>query len=150
MRSTTPLGVDRTITLDVNGSIQDLRLCAARAGLPPLLVVQAGPGLPLLHEVPKYQRLLKLEEHFLVAYWDQRGCGPAAKKDAERVSWSQQVNDLRRVLTWVHGQTNQPVTILGISIGATLALRTVEHDCLGVKAIVAVSPDLQSVLSDET
>jgi pimeloyl-ACP methyl ester carboxylesterase len=148
-QSTTPLAIDRSIALDINGSSQRLRLCAARAGLPPLLVVQAGPGLPVLHEVAKFQRLLKLEEDFLVAYWDQRGCGTAAEKDANGVSWSQQIDDLRTVLTWFYGETRQPVTMLGISIGATLALRAVEHESVRVKAIVAVSPDLHSVLSDE-
>jgi pimeloyl-ACP methyl ester carboxylesterase len=149
MRSTAPLAIDRTIKLEVNSSIQHLRLCAARAGLPPLLVVQGGPALPVLHEVAKFQRLLKLEEDFLVAYWDQRGCGPAAKKDASSVSWSQQIDDLRTVLTWFHGEAKQPVTMLGISIGATLVLRVVEHESVRVKAIVAVSPDLQNILSDE-
>src|SRR3954454_18950699 len=150
MRSTTRFAVDRTINLDVNSSIQRLRLCATRAGLPPLLVVQAGPALPVLHEAAKFQRLLNLEEDFLVAYWDQRGCGPTAKNDANSVSWSQQIDDLRRVLTWFHGDTKQPVTMLAVSIGATLALRTAEQESVGVKAIVAVSPDLHSVLSDES
>src|SRR3954447_23351477 len=149
MRFTTRPAVDRTIKLDVNGSAQHLRICAARAGLAPLLIVQGGPALPLLHEVGKFQRLLKLEEDFLVAYWDQRGCGAVAKKDANSVSWSQQIDDLRTVLTWFHGETTQPVVMLGISIGATLVLRTVEHEPARVKAIVAVSPDLQNVLSDE-
>jgi pimeloyl-ACP methyl ester carboxylesterase len=149
MRISTPLAIDRTITLDVTGSRQRVRLCAARTGLPPLLVVQAGPALPVLHEVPKFQRLLKLEEDFLVAYWDQRGCGAAAKQDANSVSWPQQIDDLRTVLTWFHGETKQRVTMLGISIGATMVLRAVERESVRVKAIVAVSPDLQTALSDE-
>ena len=45
------LAIDRTIDLDVNGSRQRIRLCAEREGRPPLLVVQGGPGLPLLNEV---------------------------------------------------------------------------------------------------
>jgi pimeloyl-ACP methyl ester carboxylesterase len=149
MTTRAPLAIDKTITLDINASRQSIRLCAARTGLLPLLIVQGGPALPLLHEVAKFQRLLKLEEDFLVAYWEQRGCGAAAKKDANSVSWPQQIDDLRAVLTWFHGETKQPVTILGISIGATLVLRAVEHESVRVKAIVAVSPDLQTVLSDE-
>jgi pimeloyl-ACP methyl ester carboxylesterase len=149
MRIKTPLTIDRNVKLDVNGSTQHLRICAARAGLPPLLVVQGGPALPVLHEVAKFQRLLKLEEDFLVAYWDQRGCGAAAKKDANSVSWPLQIDDLRTVLTWFHGETKQRVTMLGISIGATMVLRAVEHESARVKAIVAVSPDLQTVRSDE-
>src|SRR3954466_8191986 len=150
MRSTTRFAVDRTVNLDVNGSIQRLRLCATRAGLPPLLVVQAGPALPVLHEAAKFQRLLNLEEDFLVGYWDQRGCGPTAKNDANSVSWSQQIADLRSVLTWFHDQAKQPVPMRGISRGASVVLRAVEQESAGVKAIVAVSPDLHPVLSDET
>jgi len=149
MRITTPLAIDRTLTLDVAGSRQRVRLCAARTGLPPLLVVQGGPALPLLHEVPRFQRLLKLEEDFLVLYWDQRGCGDAAKTDASGVSWQQQIDDLRTVLAWFHGETKQRVTMLGISIGATLALRAAEHESARVKAILGVSPDLQTTRSDE-
>ena len=149
MRLMTPLTIDRTIELDVNGSTQHVRIGAARAGLPPLLVVQGGPALPVLHEVPKFQRVLKLEDDFLVVYWDQRGCGAAATKDANSVSWQQQIDDLRTVLTWFHDETKQPVTMLGISIGATMVLRVVEHESARVKAIVAVSPDLQTSRSDE-
>ena len=44
----TPLVTDKTVTLEINGSIQRIRLCAERDGLPPILIVQAGPGFPLL------------------------------------------------------------------------------------------------------
>ena len=140
--------IDTTITLDVNGSAQRVRICGARAGLPPLLVVQGGPALPLLHDVPKFQRLLNLEEDFLVAYWEQRGCGNAPRVDAESVSWARQIDDLRTVLTWFHRETKQPVVLLGISIGGTLALRAAEHERDRVKAIIVVSPDTQTAESD--
>jgi pimeloyl-ACP methyl ester carboxylesterase len=144
----TPLAIDRTSTLDINGSLQSIRLCAARAGLPPLLIVQGGPGLPVLHEVPKFQRLLNLENAFLVCYWDQRGCGNASTNDAHRASMAQQVDDLRAVLQWLHGQTGQRVLILGISMGATIALQAVEHEFDHVRAVVAISPDSHTARSD--
>jgi pimeloyl-ACP methyl ester carboxylesterase len=142
------LAIDRTIPLDVNGSRQTIRVCAARESLPPLLVVQGGPALPLLHEVPKFQRLLNLEQDFLVGYWDQRGCGNAPWKDANSVSWRQQIDDVRTVLTWFHSETKQGVTMLGISIGGTMALRAAEHEPSRVKAIVAISPDSHTASSD--
>src|SRR3954449_5044842 len=148
MRSTTPLGIDRTVTLDVNGSSQHLRLCAARAGLPPLLIVQAGPGLPLLHEVRKFQRLLNLEQNYLVAYWEQRGCGDAPRSDAEGASWPQQVDDLCTVLAWLQRQTKQRIVVLGISLGGTITLRAAEHEPDRVRAVIAVSPDLHTGHSD--
>jgi hypothetical protein len=58
----TPLAIDKTVTLKINGSHQQIRMCADRAGLPPLLIVQAGPGLPVLHEVTKFQEHLHLEK----------------------------------------------------------------------------------------
>jgi pimeloyl-ACP methyl ester carboxylesterase len=148
MPSRTPLAIDRTSTLDINGSLQSIRLCAARAGLPPLLIVQGGPGLPVLHEIPKFQRLLNLENAFLVCYWDQRGCGNASANDAHSASMAQQVDDLRAVLRWLHGQTGQRVLILGISLGATMALQAVEREFARLRAVVAISPDSHTDRSD--
>src|SRR5215475_10244559 len=142
------LAIDKTITLNINGSRQNVRLCAARPGLPPLLVVQAGPAFPLLHEVAKFQRLLNLETDFLVAYWEQRGCGNASADDAHSVSLAQQVEDLRRVLRWLYDETRQRALVLGISIGGTWSLLAVEHEADRVKAIVAVSPDSKTAISD--
>jgi pimeloyl-ACP methyl ester carboxylesterase len=148
MTIATRQAIDRTIDLDVNGSHQRIRLCSARPGLPPLLIVQGGPALPLLHEVGKFQRLLKLESDFTVAYWEQRGCGNASAEDARSASLARQVDDLRTVLTWLHGETQQRLLILGISIGGTYALQAVEHESDRVKAIVAISPDSQTSRSD--
>src|SRR3954454_21962588 len=100
----TPYAIDRMIALDVNGSRQRIRLCAATDGRPPLLVVQAGPGLPLLNEVRKYQRLLDLEREFLVAYWDQRGCGDAPARETGGVTMQQQVADAGTVVRWLFEQ----------------------------------------------
>jgi len=148
MKNTAPVAIDKTITLNINGSRQRLRLCAARPGLPLLLVVQAGPAVPLLHEVAKFQRRLDLENDFLVGYWDQRGCGNASADDARSVSLARQVDDLRSVLQWLHGETRQRALILAISIGGTITLQAVEHEQDRVRAVVAVSPDAQTAASD--
>jgi pimeloyl-ACP methyl ester carboxylesterase len=144
----TPLGVNRTVSLNVHGSTQQLRICGARADLPPLLVVQGGPGLPLLHEVPKFQRLLHLEDRFLVGYWEQRACGDVPSTEAEHLSWPQQIEDLRTVLEWFHGETKQRLILLGISIGGTMALRAAADEGDRLKAVIAVSPDSSTDQSD--
>jgi len=148
MAKRTRLAIDRTITLDINGSHQRLRLCAERHGLPPLLVVQGGPGLPVLHEVAKFQRLLNLEKDFLVGYWEQRGCGDVSPHDAENVSLQRQVADLRAALQWLYDETKQRIIVLGISWGATIALQAVEHELDRAKAVIAISPDLRTASSD--
>lgn len=143
-----PLAVDRTVKLSINGSTQPLRMCATRAGLPPLLIVQAGPGFPLLHEVSKYQKRLRLENDFLVCYWDQRGCGSASTLDAKSVSLQQQVDDLRAVLQWVHAETKQKVIVFGISLGGTFVLQAGAQEPDRVKAVVAISADSDTARSD--
>jgi len=144
----TRLSVDTTVTLDIHGSAQRVRMCAERAGLPPLLIVQAGPGLPLLNEVSKFQRRLNLENDFLVSYWEQRGCGAASKRDADSVSLPQQVDDLRSVLQWLHAKTHQTVVLFAISLGGTIALQAVEDSLDHAKAIIAISPDSHTGRSD--
>src|SRR5262249_12445678 len=143
-----PMAIDKTITLDINGSRQPIRVSASRTGLRPLLIVQAGPGLPLLNEVSKFRRLLNLENDFLVGYWDQRGCGNASENDAHTVSSAQQVEDLRAVLRWLHAETQQRVLLFGISMGATFALQAVEEESGSVTSVVAISPDSQTSGSD--
>jgi len=147
-KSGTPLVIDKTVKLKINGATQQIRMCAERGDLPPLLIVQAGPGLPLLHEVAKFRQRLKLEKDFLVSYWDQRGCGIASRQDAERVSLQQQVDDLRTVLQWLSNETKQTVIVFGVSLGATIALLAAEQERTHVKALVVISPDAHTANSD--
>jgi pimeloyl-ACP methyl ester carboxylesterase len=144
----TIMTIRETAALDINGSHQTVCRCAERTGLPPLLIVQAGPGLPLLHEMKRFQRHLQLEKDFLVSYWDQRGCGNASRQDAMSVSLQQQVDDLRAILRWLHNQTKQAVVVFGISLGATIVLLAAEHEPDTVKAVIAVSPDANTARSD--
>lgn len=148
MAKRTRPAIDRTIELTIDGSRQRIRLCAARPGLPPLLVVQAGPGLPVLHEVAKFQRLLNLEKDFLVAYWDQRGCGDVPSHDTEDVALQRQVADLGAALQWLYDETKQRIVIFGISWGATIALQAVAREPDRAKAVIAVSADVQTASSD--
>lgn len=148
MRTEAPFAIDKTIPLNINGSRQVIRLCGAGSGLRPVLIVQGGPALPLLHEVARFQRLLNLERDFLVAYWEQRGCGNAPESDARSVSMAQQVDDLRSVLEWLYGEVQQPVLMFGISIGATLTLQTVQHLPDRVRAVIAISADARTAFSD--
>src|SRR5215467_14967825 len=143
------LEIDETIVLDINGSRQRVRLCAARAGLPPLVIVQQGPGFPLLHEVAKFQRHLDLERDYLVVYWEQRGCGNAPADDARRVSLAQQVDDLQAVIGWTADRTAQRVVVFGISLGATLSLLAASRESDHVRAVIANSPDLHTQAGDQ-
>jgi pimeloyl-ACP methyl ester carboxylesterase len=150
MKTPAQLTIDDTTTLDIDGTRQRVRRSAERRGQPPLLIVQGGPALPLRHEVDKFRRRLNFERDFLVAYWDQRGCGDAPAADARGVSMARQVDDLRAVIRWLHGETGRPVLLLGISIGGTWALQAAASEPERVQAIIAISPDARTVDSDAT
>lgn len=141
-------GLDTTVALEINGTRQRVRLCAERSGLPPVLIVQAGPGFPVIHEAPKFQQRLQLEESFSVAYWDQRGCGRASLQDVQDISLNTQVDDLRAVVRWLAEKTGQQVVMLGISLGATIALLAADREPGSIKALVAVSIDTDTAASD--
>src|SRR5579862_5080996 len=142
------MAITETVRLEINGSTQKVRMCADSTGLPPVLIIQAGPGLPLLHEVRRFQHSLQLEKDFYVCYWEQRGCGNASQQDAKSVTLHQQVEDLRAILQWLHNETKRTVIVLGISLGATIALRAVEHEPEKVRSVVAISPDANTAGSD--
>jgi pimeloyl-ACP methyl ester carboxylesterase len=143
------LELDEAIGLEVDGVEQRLRLCAARRGLPPVLIIQGGPGLPLLNEAPKFRSRLSLEDDFTVAYWDQRGCGPAEREAADTVGLGRLLDDLRCVLRHLHARTGTKVALLGISIGGTLAIQAAARERELVSKVVAVSPDLDAAASDD-
>ena len=67
--------IDRREPVQLGESRQWIRIRAANARNPLLLLVQMGPGLPMINEAPAFGRLLSLEDNFTVIYWDQRGCG---------------------------------------------------------------------------
>ena len=137
------------ITLEIDGTRQTVRLRTRRPGSPPLLVVQAGPGFPLLNEVRRWDKSLGLEDDFTVAYWEQRGCGAAPAKDASTVTWATQESDLRFVLDWLHRRTGQKVLIVGVSIGATLALGAAARTPELVHAVVGISTDVDIPAAEE-
>ena len=143
------LELNEAMSLDVDGLEQRLRLCAARRGLPPLLIIQGGPGLPLLNEVPRFRSRLSLEDDFTVAYWDQRGCGPAARGAADTVGLGRLLDDLCLVLRRLHARTGRKVALLGISIGGTLAMQAAARERDIVSKVVAISPDLDAAASDD-
>jgi pimeloyl-ACP methyl ester carboxylesterase len=140
--------VERIVALDIDGSRQRARIRAAREGLPPLLVVQAGPGLPLLNEIGKFQQRLELEDDFTVAYWDQRGCGNAPLRDAQSVSLRTQVDDVCAAIRWLARETGQRVVVFGVSLGATFALQAAAREAGSIKALVAVSIDTDIAAGD--
>jgi len=65
--------VDALEGIQLGAIPQWIRVRGADATNPVLLLMQQGPGFPMINEAPRLERLLGFEETFTVVYWDQRG-----------------------------------------------------------------------------
>jgi hypothetical protein len=69
------MAIDSLQAIPASDAKQWIRIRGASASNPVLLLIQQGPGLPMINEARRLEHLLGLEQHFTVIYWDQRGCG---------------------------------------------------------------------------
>jgi pimeloyl-ACP methyl ester carboxylesterase len=115
--------------------------------LPPLLVIQAGPGLPLLNERRRYRKLFALEEHFSVFYWDRSGTGLHSPPPGG-LSLEAHLVETISLLELLARTSGRKVTVMGVSIGGTLALLARERVPEAVERVVAVSPDLDTAAGE--
>src|SRR5260370_42642023 len=101
-------------------SAQWIGIRGANARNPLLLLVQMGPGLPMINEIPAFGRALSLEDDFTVIYWDQRGCGRSLRStDAAReLNLQAMVGDTERLLALLCDRFDRPAVVAGFSMGA--------------------------------
>ena len=116
-------------------------------GLPPLLIIQAGPGLPLLNERRRYRKLLALEEHFSVFYWDRSGTGLHSPPPGG-LSLETHLVETVSLLERLARTSGRKVTVMGISIGGALALLARQRVPEAVERVVAISPDLDTAAGE--
>ena len=136
--------IDRREPAQLGESTQWIRIRAANAHNPLLLLVQQGPGLPMINEVRAFGRLLSLEDDFTVIYWDQRGCGRSLRSaDTTRdLSIQTMVNDTERLLVMLCDRFDTPAVVAGFSMGATIAAQAAARRPDLVATLVAVSMDI--------
>lgn len=66
-------------------SVQWVRVRSAAPGNPLLLLIQQGPGLPMINEIGEFGRLLRLEAHFTVPYGTRRSPLLGRRSDGSRL-----------------------------------------------------------------
>src|ERR1700733_4448325 len=79
-----PMEIDTLEAIQAGGTTQWIRIRGADASNPVLLLIQQGPGLPMINEARRFERILGLEQVFTVVYWDQRGCGRSLRGREDR------------------------------------------------------------------
>ena len=142
------MDVDRREAVDMGDSTQWIRTRARKAGNQPLLLVQMGPGLPMLNEVRTFERLLSLEDDFTVVYWDQRGCGRSLRS-AAALSLEAMIDDTERLLAILGERFGRPPVVAGFSMGATISAYAAARRPDLVAALVTVGMDIDGPAIEE-
>jgi pimeloyl-ACP methyl ester carboxylesterase len=118
--------IDSLEGVRLGGITQWIRVRGADASNPVLLLMQQGPGLPIINEAPRFERLLGLESAFTVVYWDQRGTGLSSRplgrnQDRFDISVPLMVDDTVRMLELLRDRFGGKTLVAGFSFGAMFA-----------------------------
>ena len=131
--------------ININNSYQWVLVRGKNIDAPLLIHVQQGPGLPMISEANEMEKRLRLEDKFLVAYWDQRGCGKSYSKDIlpETISLEQMADDLIVCTKYLlEKYSKDKAVIVGYSIGATISLMAAAKDSSIFRVIFATGVDV--------
>ena len=117
------MAVDSLEAIRAGDTTQWIRIRGADASNPVLLLIQQGPGLPMINEARRFEHLLGLEQVFTVVYWDQRGCGRSLRGREGRtgVNMDLMVADTVLLLEYLRNRFGGKTNIAGFSFGAALA-----------------------------
>jgi pimeloyl-ACP methyl ester carboxylesterase len=138
------MAIDSLKVIQADDSTQWIRVRGADAANPVLLLIQQGPGLPMINEARRFERLLGLEQAFTVIYWDQRGCGRSLRgpKDRAGVSLERMVGDTVSLLDLLRDRFGGKAYVAGFSFGATLGASAAAQRPDLVATLVAVGMDI--------
>jgi len=139
--------IDTLEAVQLGGITQWIRVRGADASNPALLLMQQGPGLPIINEAPRLEHLLGLENAFTVVYWDQRGTGlssPSLRTNSNRfeISVARMVDDTVTLLELLRDRFGGKTFVTGFSFGATFAAYAAARRPELVAALVAAGMDI--------
>lgn len=143
---TTSRSISRLESIQLGGIEQWIRIQGNDASNPVLLLIQQGPGLPMVNEAADDKKLWRLEDEFVVVYWDQRACGKSFSRAIAPQSMTVErliadTHELIEALTRRFNTTD--LYVAGFSFGATIALLTAARHPEHIRAVVGVGPDVR-------
>ena len=136
--------IDTLDAVQLGDTTQWIRIRGEDVANPVLLLVQQGPGLPMINEVRRFDHLLGLEKEFTVVYWDQRGCGRSLRGDAD-ITIDLMVNDTLSLLQLLRDRFDKKPCVLGFSLGATVSAYATALRPDLVATLVTVGTDIDGV-----
>ena len=139
--------IDTLEGVQLGGITQWIRVRGADASNPVLLLMQQGPGLPIINDARRLEHLLGLEEAFTVIYWDQRGTGlssPSLRTNSNpfEISVTRMVDDTVTLLELLRDRFGGKTFVAGFSFGATFAAYAAVQRPELVAALVAAGMDI--------
>jgi proline iminopeptidase len=146
------MNIDTLEPVQLGDTTQWIRIRGTDASNPVLLLIQQGPGLPMLNEVSRFDRLLGLEEDFTVVYWDQRGCGRSLRRPQDRtdITTERMVTDTVSLLEVLHDRFGDKTYVAGFSFGATIGAYAAAQRPDLVATLVAVGMDIDGVAAGKS
>ncbi len=146
--------IDTLEPIQLGGITQWIRIRGVDASNPVLLLMQQGPGLPIINEARRLEQLLGLEKSFTVVYWDQRGTGlssPSLRRASNRleISVARMVDDTVTLLELLHGRFGGKTFVAGFSFGATFAAQAAVRRPELVAALVAAAMDIDMPMAEK-
>src|SRR3954463_165320 len=137
------MNLDTLEPVQVGGITQWIRIRGTSAANPVLLLMQQGPGLPIINEARAYERRLGLERDFTVVYWDQRGTGLSSRSLPEGgLSVEHMVDDTVSMLEMLRERFDEKTFVAGFSFGATFAAQAAARRPELVAALIATAMDI--------
>jgi proline iminopeptidase len=141
--------IDSLESFDIDGATHWVLLRGEPAPRRALLIIQQGPGLPLIHEARALEKRLRMESDLVVAYWDQRGTGKSSGADPSTLNVARLVADVRAMVDLLCARLGvDHVDILGFSLGATLATMAAAKNPARIGHVVAVGIDVDFAESE--
>ncbi len=138
---------DTLESVQLGGITQRIRIRSADTSNPVLLLMQQGPGLPMINEVRRFEQLLGLEDAFTVVYWDQRGTGLSSlplrnRSNGFEITPQRMIDDAVSLLELLHDRFGGKIFVAGFSFGATFAAHAAVQRPDLVAALVATGMDI--------
>ena len=138
--------IDALEQVQLGGITQWIRIRGTSAANPVLLLMQQGPGFPIINETRAWEQRLGLEADFTVIYWDQRGTGlsalPLGREGRFGITPELMVSDTIALLELLRDRYGRKPFIAGFSFGATYAARAAVLRPDLVAAIVGTGMDI--------
>jgi pimeloyl-ACP methyl ester carboxylesterase len=138
------MAIDSLEGIQLGDTTQWIRVRGADVSNPVLLLIQQGPGLPMMNEARRIEHLLGLEKAFTVVYWDQRGCGRSLRnqKHPVNISVERMVDDTVSLVELLHDRFDEKIHVAGFSFGATIGAYAAARRPDLVATLVAVGMDI--------